>query len=138
MRGAWTLTLSAMPRGWWTKNEEVTMSVPTDVRKKAEESLQSFCDRRIPSHAKGQVRLSFVIRGNSVLLSEERPRWDKPSEWLSMKVAHFRFDPEASKWSLHCRDRNERWHYYSLVRPTKDFDKLLAEVDRDPSGIFWG
>ena len=114
------------------------MSLSLELRKKIEESLKSFCERRVPEHVKDRVRLSFSIWGNSVLLVEERPRWDKPSEWLSIKIAQFRFDPASLRWSLHCRDRNERWQYYSLVRPTKDFDLLLAEVDRDPTGIFWG
>ncbi|PKM97424.1 MAG: hypothetical protein CVU77_06145 [Elusimicrobia bacterium HGW-Elusimicrobia-1] len=27
---------------------------------------------------------------------------------------------------------------YPLVKPTKNFDTLLDEVRRDPTGIFWG
>ena len=114
------------------------MSLPVDLKEKVEELLRSFCERRVPENVRDQIRLSVSVRGNSVLLSEERPRWDKPSEWLSMKIAQFRFNPSSSKWSLHCRDRNERWHAYSLVKPTKDFAVLLKEVDSDPTGIFWG
>jgi hypothetical protein len=114
------------------------MSLPDELRKTVEETLQVFCERRVPKRVRDQVRLSFSIRGNSALLVEERPRWDEPSEWLSLKIAQFRFDPTSLKWSLYRRDRNERWHFYSLVKPTKDFRVLLAEVDRDPTGIFWG
>ena len=114
------------------------MGLPKDLNEKIEETLRNFCDKRVPEHVRNEIRLTFSIRGSSVLLSEERPRWNNPSEWLSSKVAQFRFDPETMKWSLHCRDRNERWHNYNLIRPTKDFSVLLAEVDRDPTGIFWG
>jgi hypothetical protein len=114
------------------------MRLPGDVQEQIEETLRNFCDKRVPEHARNEIRLSFSVRGNSVLLSEERQRWNNPSEWLTMRIAQFRFDPETSKWSLHCRDRNERWHGYKVIRPTKDFSVLLEEVDRDPTGIFWG
>ena len=114
------------------------MPLPADLRSKIERSLRSFCERRVPEDVRDQVRLSFSVRGHSVELLEERPRWNNPSEWVSLKIAQFRFDPGSSKWSLHCRDRNQRWHYYSPLKSTRDFEALLAEVDRDPTGIFWG
>jgi Protein of unknown function (DUF3024) len=41
-------------------------------------------------------------------------------------------------WSLYWRDRNSRFHAYDLVSPTARIEELLAEVDRDPTAIFWG
>lgn len=55
-----------------------------------------------------------------------------------MKVAQIRYDREARLWSLHWRDRNGRWHPYDDVDPMSDVEAILAEVDRDPTGIFWG
>ena len=34
--------------------------------------------------------------------------------------------------------RNLRFHEYDLVPPTNRIDDLLAEIDRDPTSIFWG
>jgi hypothetical protein len=31
-----------------------------------------------------------------------------------------------------------RFHAYDLVSPTANIEELLAEVDRDPTAIFWG
>jgi hypothetical protein len=42
------------------------------------------------------------------------------------------------RWSLYWRDRNLRFHAYDLVSPTASIEELLAEVDRDPTAIFWG
>jgi hypothetical protein len=39
---------------------------------------------------------------------------------------------------LYWRDRNRRFHLYDLVSPTASVEELLAEVDRDPTAIFWG
>ncbi|MGH3095825.1 MAG: DUF3024 domain-containing protein [Streptosporangiales bacterium] len=30
------------------------------------------------------------------------------------------------------------FHKYDLTKPSARIDDLLAEVDRDPTGIFWG
>lgn len=55
-----------------------------------------------------------------------------------MKVAQLRYDPETGAWSLYCRDRNERWFPYFDIKPSRDVGPLLAEIDADPTGIFWG
>ncbi|MGH3610881.1 MAG: DUF3024 domain-containing protein [Pseudonocardiaceae bacterium] len=41
-------------------------------------------------------------------------------------------------WSLYWRDGNLRFHAYDRVAPTASIEELLAEVDRDPTAIFWG
>jgi len=56
----------------------------------------------------------------------------------SLKIAQLRYDPEARQWSLYCRDRNERWWPYRDIPPSTSVDPLLAELDADPTGIFWG
>jgi hypothetical protein len=41
-------------------------------------------------------------------------------------------------WTLYFRDRNLRFHRYDLAAPSGSVAELLAEVDADPTGIFWG
>lgn len=53
-----------------------------------------------------------------------------------MKIAQLRYDPDDRTWTLHCRDRNERWFLYLDVQPSRDVAPLLAEIDEDPTGIF--
>jgi len=36
------------------------------------------------------------------------------------------------------RDRNLRFHIYDLLSPSRRVEDLLAEIDRDPTCIFWG
>jgi hypothetical protein len=52
--------------------------------------------------------------------------------------ARFTFDPNKIEWSLRCSDRNGRWHAYNQITPTRHFAELVAEVERDPTGIFLG
>ena len=106
--------------------------------KLVETKLSKYCEQRIPPHVRNRVRLNYRIRGNQVTLFEERPGFKQPSEWVEISMAQFRFNPQDKKWSLYCADRNSRWHLYGLLSPSADFDDLLKEVDRDPTGIFYG
>lgn len=54
-----------------------------------------------------------------------------------MPSAQFRFDPGHLVWTLYWADRNGRWHMYNDVTPTPDLADLLAEVNADPTGIFF-
>lgn len=54
-----------------------------------------------------------------------------------MASAQFRFDPDQLQWTLFWADRNGRWHPYDDVMPTPDRADLLAEVNADPTGIFF-
>lgn len=41
-------------------------------------------------------------------------------------------------WTLCWRDRNRRFHLYDQLAPSPNIEKLLTEIDRDPTCIFWG
>ena len=60
------------------------------------------------------------------------------AEWTQFPVARLRYSKSSGLWSLYWRDRNERFHEYEHIAPTADVDELLAEVDRDPTALFWG
>lgn len=100
--------------------------------------LSRYSDARVPPGVREEIRLGFRINGNSVTLFETRPRFQRPEEWAESPVARFRYNKSQSEWALFWRDRNQRWHRYDLKRPSKRLQTLLNEVDRDPTGIFWG
>jgi hypothetical protein len=49
-----------------------------------------------------------------------------------------RYAATTARWSLFCRDSNQRWWPYDGIGPTTSVEPLLTEVDADPTGIFWG
>jgi hypothetical protein len=100
--------------------------------------LDKFCEARIPLHARDKVRISFRWVGSKVTIFEHRPLFLEPDKWTEISVAQFRFNQDSSDWSLYCSDRNSRWHPY-LESPSRGtISDLLAEVNDDPTGIFWG
>jgi DUF3024 family protein len=115
------------------------MPLAKGERQDVEALLGSYCEGRVPEHVRAEVRLEFRIKGESVTLVERRPPLlRRKGEWIEIVVAQFRRNRETKHWTLYCADRNSRWHHYQGVRATKTLKPLLAEVDRDPTGIFWG
>jgi hypothetical protein len=79
------------------------------------------------------------VAGNTITIFERCAPWNPAlPDWTSLKVAQLRFDPALGRWSLYCRDGNERWWAYEGIGTSASVDPLLAEIDADPTGIFWG
>jgi len=114
------------------------MALSETVKHQADMLLKAFCKRRVPPEVRDQIRMSHEFRADTATLFEDRPRWNKPTEWIHMPIAQFRFDKKTGRWTLYCADRNSRWHLYDVVSPTTDLGLLLKEVDKDPTGIFFG
>ncbi len=114
------------------------MAFSSVERRAIEALLNRYCERRCPPEVRDRMRLSFRVRGESITLLETTPAFLQPKQWDELVVAQFRRDAHSGHWRLYCADRNSRWHLYQGLRPAKTLRPLLAEVDRDPTGIFWG
>jgi hypothetical protein len=115
------------------------MALPILVKTLVEKKVGDFCKKRVPAHVLDKLNLSNKIRGNNVTIFENRAPWHPDmKEWTSMAIAQLRYDEKTGKWTLYCADRNDRWHEYYDMEPTKDIGKILAEIDEDPTGIFFG
>ena len=96
--------------------------------------LEQLCERRaIPD----QVKLQFNAVGNRVTLTESRPLFIDPTIWNEVKIAQFEYSPEAVNWTLYWYDRKNRRQPYPTGRNKDTLEKLILEVDSDPTGIFW-
>ncbi len=112
------------------------MSLPTlDVA-----AARHYCEQRVPPHAIDDVRVELEESRGAITIVELRPPWreDFGPEWTSLAIARFRWSKSAGVWTLYWRDQDERWHRYEPIGSTSSIGPLLDEVDRDPTGIFWG
>jgi hypothetical protein len=102
--------------------------------------VQRWCRERVPEHARHQVRVECEVEPRHLTIVERRAPWreDLGPEWTRFPIARLRYTKTRSTWSLYWRDRNLRFQEYDLVAPSANIDELLTEVDRDPTGIFWG
>jgi len=102
--------------------------------------VQLWCAVPVPEHARHQVRVDCEIAPRHVTIVERRLPWrpDFGPEWTSFPIARLRYTAASKAWSLYWRDRNLRFHLYERLAPSPGVDELLAEIDRDPTCIFWG
>lgn len=100
--------------------------------------FSAYCELKVPHHISDQFRVEFEFRGNEVKLFEYRPYPHDKSKWISHKVARLKKEINTNSWDLYYADRNERWHLFEPYPSDKDMEKLLAEVEKDSTGIFWG
>lgn len=51
----------------------------------------------------------------------------------------FRFNPASRNWSLYCPNFGQKnsWRPYP-DQPSRDLNRLIATIDTDPNGAFWG
>jgi Protein of unknown function (DUF3024) len=102
--------------------------------------VRRWCTARIPEHARHQVRVECEAAPGHLTIVERRAPWreNDGSEWTTLPIARLRYTAADKTWRLFWRDRNLRFHGYDLLKPSRNVDDLLAEIDRDPTGIFWG
>ena len=53
--------------------------------------LTAFCDARVPPNVRDKLRVGFRIKGNEVVLFEERPEFHASYEWREMEVAKLKY-----------------------------------------------
>ena len=102
--------------------------------------VQRWCTNRVPARALHQVRVECQIALRYLTVVERRAPWreDFGPEWTTLPIARLRYTATTKSWTLLWRDRNLRFHLYDPLPPSRSVEDLLAELDRDPTGIFWG
>ena len=100
-------------------------------------ALRAFCDK-VPPEVRDRLTHDFRMAGSDVELFERRPHFQERGRYIEHVVAKFRYTAKKTSWTLFWADRNSRWHRYENFVHRRDFLDLLHEVERDPTGIFWG
>jgi hypothetical protein len=102
--------------------------------------VRRWAERRVPPEVKEKIRVEVDTTPTSITIVECRPPWGfaGSSEWTRNPIARMRYTRSRREWSLYWSDRNGKFHLYDLVMPTEAVEELLAEIDDDPTCIFWG
>lgn len=102
--------------------------------------VRVWASARVSEHARDQIRIEVEETPRGLTIVECRPPWmpELGSEWSRNPVARLSYVKARGEWTLHAFDRNSRVMRYDYVEPTTDVRLLLAEIDADPTCIFWG
>lgn len=110
------------------------MALPEAEQQRVVTLLGQLCEQRTrPDH----VRMQYETKGSRVTLTESRPLFIDPDIWNEIKIAQFEYNPEALNWTLYWYDRKNRRQPYPTGRNKDTLEKLIFEVNSDPTGIFW-
>jgi len=101
------------------------------------EKVRQFCRARIPEKFADEVRLEVTIRGKAVSIHECRAPWQGVGDWTRMPIAQIRYEG-AGTWTLYFGDRYGKWTMYFDLDPKIDIDTIVAELEEDPTCVFWG
>ncbi len=101
------------------------------TRKRIEKILENYIDQKIPEDLKNEVKIHYKFRGNTVTLSQERPGY--MGRRFEYPIAQLRLDDTF--WKVYWRDSKNKWHFVDDIKPDKQFEKQLMEVDNND--IFW-
>jgi len=97
-----------------------------------------FCSRHSPEEHADELRMVWDLDGHAVTVSEERPAWDDPREWMRSPVARFRFARTTGEWTLYWMRADLKWHVYDPDPMPRDLAALVALVDEDKYCAFFG
>jgi len=101
-------------------------------------TVGALCRRRSSPRLADQLRVVYDIDGHSVCIFEERPHWRGTGTWTHHGVAKFRYFRSRRQWQLYWMRQDLKWHLYEPEEATADLAALVAVVDEDRYGAFFG
>src|SRR4051794_33923301 len=110
-----------------------------EVPGRALDLIRTYCEEKTPPGMRDRMRLVVDVDGTAGTISDSRPPWDgRPGPWTMEPIAQLRFKLRAKEWVLYWPDSDDRWHRYVELDPTTNLDAVLAEIEADPTYVFWG
>lgn len=103
-------------------------------------AVEAFAQARVPPGLEHEMAVQAVRKGRAITIVELRPPWrpqDAGAKWTETEIAQLRLDRATNRWTLYSQGADERWRPYGLPS-APGVEPLLAEIEADPTGIFWG
>jgi hypothetical protein len=102
--------------------------------------VRRWAERRVPANLRDKIRMEIDSSPTAVTIFECRPPWNSPESaaWTRSPIARLRYTQSKRSWALYWSDQHQKFHRYEFVAPTQSVDRLLKEIDDDPTALFWG
>ncbi|MCJ7615760.1 MAG: DUF3024 domain-containing protein [Desulfobacterales bacterium] len=97
-----------------------------------------LCQKRSPEHIRDKLRCEYRIQNQDVIIFEVRPRWNNPSEETWAPFAKLKFIRSKNHWRLFWQRADMKWHKYGPLDSSRSLEELVAEIDADTHGCFFG
>ncbi len=104
-----------------------------------EDAMAEFLAKhRPPEKLRAKLDIAYRIKGQSVIIYEQRPIWDDSSEIIEEPVAKATYVRRESRWRVYWQRADMKWHYYYPQTEALFFEEFLALVEDDAEACFWG
>jgi DUF3024 family protein len=100
--------------------------------------LTPLCHSPSLARVADQLRHGYRVKGNEVELFASRPSFQPPHAWRDDPIAKFKYIASRRVWQLYCQMSDLKWRRYEPRFESPELAALVQEVERDPTGIFWG
>ena len=102
--------------------------------------VRRWAHDKTPPELRDDMRVEVDETPRGLTILECRPPWSElmGSEWTRAPIARLTYSKQAGEWTLYYADRNDRFQRYWECDPSVHVADLLAEIDADPTCIFWG
>jgi hypothetical protein len=107
-------------------------------RKRIDKIIGDDFKSRVPPEHRDKLRYEYRIENHDVLLSEVRPVWDKPEEWLGLDFAKLRCFRSQNIWKLYWKRASGKWELYKPKGEAKNLKTLFDAITQDRFGCFFG
>jgi hypothetical protein len=99
-----------------------------------------WAEGKVPADLRNEIRMEIDTSPTALTIFECRPPWKfrESGAWTRSPIARLRYTQSKRSWTLYWCDQHEKFHRYEFVPPTQSLDRLLTEIDDDPTAIFWG
>ena len=106
--------------------------------KRIERTVGELCRRCSPPEHADELRTVYEVASHSVTMYEERSPWtgwqvNRAETWRSRRSSTFR-----GGWQLYWMRQDLRWHLSDPDEMPADLDSLVAVVEADKYGAFFG
>ena len=105
---------------------------------KVKKIVGTLCSEKTPEHLKDQLRFEYEIEKQSAIIYEVRPAWNNPSEYTKMPLAKLTYVKTEKVWKLYWKRASGKWVIYEPMESSKDLGDLVAAIDKDLHGCFFG
>jgi hypothetical protein len=106
--------------------------------KRIDQVIGEYLRNRVPPEHRDKLQYDIQISGHNVLLRENRPRWDKPDEWLALEFAKLRYIRNRDIWMLYWKRASGKWELYEPKGEAKNLKTLVDAIEEDRFGCFFG
>lgn len=103
------------------------------------EVMENFLSRkRPPEEIRNRLDIGYKIEGQSIILFEIRPQWNKPEIIHEHPFAKTTFVKAKSNWKVFWMRADSKWHSYMPQPTVKRLSEFTTLVEEDQHHCFFG